>query len=208
MPKRLFSARGIHVCRGLGELDLYVLVRNVVLVYYRGNALRELIVAKVHSRQINGDLHKRQALVYPAPHITADVLEHIKIQHADVVALLQDRDKAYRRHELAVVLPAAKRLRAAYCVVREVDLRLIINEEFLLVYRVEKQAFKQLFLLYALFQLLVELGIEYGARRLLRDAISAIKRFHYVNRASAGLVNVKIPRVRRHEQLFYPAELR
>lgn len=104
------------------------------------NMLEQIRVDQMATGQVHGNPDDRLVRVQPAPQIAADAVQHIEIEPADVVSPLQCRDEVDRRDERSLVNPAAEGFRADDFSGVDVDLGLVIDQEFPLFQGVGKPA--------------------------------------------------------------------
>ena len=102
-----------HVCGGFRKFKLNKLMGNPVPVNDRNQIGQQVPVHHMLAGQVHRDAYHRQPRVKPAPDIPAHMVQHIKIQPANIAGLFQRRDKITGGNGPAVMTPAAQGFRAA-----------------------------------------------------------------------------------------------
>ena len=111
------------------ELDLDVLMRYLMRVDGFHDMLQQVHIAEVLARQVDGYADGLAVLIEPSADVGTDVVQHIEIQLADILGLLQKRDELRRRDHGAAAEPAAECLGADELAGLHIDLRLVIHTE-------------------------------------------------------------------------------
>ena len=147
-----------RITGGLCKLYFNGIMRDPVLIHYALHGIREIQIHYVLAREVDRHRNELSVLtaVKPGTLVLTDMLKHIHIKLADIVRLLKRRDEFDRRNSLAFADPSAKGLASDDPSCGDIDLRLIIRNELVVVKSIQEQLLYTHLLLSALQQRFIE----------------------------------------------------